>query len=134
MFSATTPKPARILIVDDEPAFRLLAERFLQQQGYQVAGAANLDETRTKLQQFDADLILLDLALPPQFDPAHTLASVPEFSTRPVIILTGHADRELALQAIAQGAWDFIAKPIDPELLAVVVKRAITKHQLEKEI
>lgn len=134
MFSATTPNQARILIVDDEPAFRLLAERFLQQQGYQVAAAADLDETRTKLQQFDADLILLDLALPPAFDPVLTLAAVPEFSTRPVIILTGHAERELALQAIAQGAWDFIAKPIDPELLAVVVKRAITKHQLEKEV
>ena len=76
----------KVLIVDDEPAFRLLAERFLQQQGYQVAGAANLDETRTKLQQFDADLILLDLALPPAFDPAHTLAAVPDTAVAAPIV------------------------------------------------
>ena len=65
---------------------------------------------------------------------AYTLAALAEFNSRPVIILTGHAERQLALDAIALGAWDFIAKPIDPELLAVVVKRAITKHQLEKEV
>jgi len=125
---------ARVLIVDDEPAFRLLAERFLQQQGYAVASASQLDEAERLLERFDADLILLDLALPPAFDPLQTLAAVPQLASRPVIILTGHAERDLALKAIAQGAWDFIAKPIDPDLLAVVVKRAVVKHQLETEL
>ena len=125
---------AKVLIVDDEPAFRLLAERFLQQQGYQVVSTASVEEAQQQLGQFDADLILLDLALPPHFDPQHTLNLVPQLASRPVIILTGHAERDLALKAISQGAWDFIAKPIDPDLLAVVVKRAVTKHQLEKEL
>jgi len=48
--------------------------------------------------------------------------------------MTGHADRTLALEAIQQGAWDFLAKPLDPEMLAVVVKRAVTKHQLSREL
>ncbi|WP_337842745.1 sigma-54 dependent transcriptional regulator [Rheinheimera sp.] len=125
---------AKVLIVDDEPAFRLLAERFLQQQGYQVVSTASVDEAMVQLGLFDADLILLDLALPPHFDPQQTLNLVPQLASRPVIILTGHAERDLALKAISQGAWDFIAKPIDPDLLAVVVKRAVTKHQLEKEL
>src|SRR5690606_36857529 len=75
-----------------------------------------------------------DLSLPPQFDPQHTLDALPDFSSRPVIILTGHAERQLALDAIARGAWDFIAKPVDPDLLAVVIKRALNKHQLDNEL
>lgn len=125
---------ARILLVDDEPAYRLLAERFLTAQGYQVVLAADLAQARQQLQQQSFALVLLDLSLPPQFDPRHTIAALAEFSSQPVIILTGHAERELALTAIAQGAWDFIAKPVDPDLLAVVVKRAIGKHQLELEV
>jgi two-component system NtrC family response regulator len=57
-----------------------------------------------------------------------------DFTSRPVIILTGHAERQLALDAIARGAWDFIAKPVDPDLLAVVIKRALNKHQLDNEL
>lgn len=124
----------RILLVDDEPAFRQLAQSWLQNSGYQVVTAADLTEARQQLKQFDADLILLDLSLPPQFNPQHTLQALPEFIARPVIILTGHAERQLALDAIALGAWDFIAKPVDPDLLAVVIKRALGKHQLEQEL
>ncbi len=124
----------RILLVDDEPAFRQLAQSWLQNSGYQVQTAADLTAARAQLTGFDADLILLDLSLPPQFDPQHTLAALADFSSRPVIILTGHAERQLALDAIAQGAWDFIAKPVDPDLLAVVIKRALNKHQLDTEL
>jgi two-component system NtrC family response regulator len=124
----------RILLIDDEPAFRSLCEQWLANAGYEVRGGASLEDARTQLQAFDPDLLLLDLSLPPQFDPAHTLAALPEFADRPVIIITGHADRELALEAIQRGAWDFLAKPLDPDMLAVVVKRAVTKHQLSREL
>lgn len=124
----------RILLVDDEPAFRQLAQSWLQNSDYQVQTAADLTAARAQLSSFDADLILLDLSLPPQFDPQHTLAALADFTSRPVIILTGHAERQLALDAIAQGAWDFIAKPVDPDLLAVVIKRALNKHQLDTEL
>ncbi|MBZ9612442.1 sigma-54-dependent transcriptional regulator [Rheinheimera maricola] len=124
----------RILLIDDEPAFRQLAQSWLQGSGYLVQTAADLDSARAALSGFDADLILLDLSLPPEFDPQHTLAALAEFNSRPVIILTGHAERQLALDAIALGAWDFIAKPVDPDLLAVVIKRALSKHQLDTEL
>lgn len=125
---------ARLLLVDDEPAFRSLASRWLSDSGYTVETAADIASAREVVRHFDADLMLLDLSLPPTFDPMTTLAAVPEFASRPVIILTGHGDRELALEAIRQGAWDFLAKPIDPDMLAVVVRRALSKHQLEKEL
>jgi two-component system, NtrC family, response regulator AtoC len=124
----------RILLVDDEPAFRQLAQSWLSQSGYQVVTAADLTSARIELGHFNADLILLDLSLPPEFDPQHTLQALAEFNRRPVIILTGHAERQLALDAIALGAWDFIAKPVDPDLLAMVIKRALNKHRLETEL
>lgn len=125
---------ARILLVDDEPAFRLLAERFLTQQGHQVVSVADLTAARAQQASQSFDLILLDLSLPPAFDPQVTLAALAEFAAQPVIIMTGHAERELALKAISLGAWDFLAKPVDPDMLAVVVKRAISKHQLSREL
>ena len=133
-FSLDSFRTAKVLLVDDEPAFRLLAERFLQQQGHQVLLAADLAQAKAILAQQQVDLVLLDLSLPPVFDPQATLNALPELAGQPVIILTGHAERELALQAISLGAWDFLAKPIDPDLLAVVVKRAVSKHLLEQEL
>ena len=124
----------RILLVDDEPAFRELAGRWLAKHDYHVRSAGSLAQAEQAIAEFDADLVLLDLSMPPSFDPQETLQAMGLFAGRPVIIITGHADRELALKAVELGAWDFIAKPIDPELLAVVVRRAITKHTLEKEL
>ncbi|WKE65227.1 sigma-54 dependent transcriptional regulator [Gallaecimonas kandeliae] len=124
----------RILLVDDEAAFCELASDWLTDDGYQVQSAQSLAEAQDKLAHFDADLILLDLALPPQMDPQHTLEALPSLGDRPVIILTGHAERQLALKAMAAGAWDFLAKPLDPDMLAVVIRRALTKQALSKEL
>ncbi|MCB5162936.1 sigma-54-dependent transcriptional regulator [Marinomonas algarum] len=124
----------KILLVDDEPAFRELASRWLSNQSYHVETAGSLEDACDKIASFDADLVLLDLSMPPHFDPQVTIDALPKFEGRPVIIITGHADRELALKAIEMGAWDFIAKPIDPDMLAVVVRRAITKTKLEREL
>jgi len=127
-------QPGRVLLVDDEPAFRLLAARFLQQQGFDVVSVADLEAARGALAQQTFDLMLLDLSLPPLFQPEHTLQAIPEFQQQPVIVLTGHAERTLALQAVALGAWDFMAKPLDPDLLGLVVRRAVTKQQLSREV
>ncbi len=124
----------KILLVDDEPAFRELASRWLANQNYHVKAVGSLQDARHTLASFDADLVLLDLSMPPHFDPQVTLDAMDDFAGRPVIIITGHADRDLALKAVDLGAWDFIAKPIDPDMLAVVVRRAITKTTLEKEV
>lgn len=124
----------RILLVDDEVAFCELASAWLEEDGYQVKSAHNLDQARSQLASFDADLILLDLALPPQMDPSHTLEALPSLGDRPIIILTGHAERQLALNAMARGAWDFLSKPVDPDMLAVVIRRALTKQNLTREL
>ncbi|WP_067218199.1 sigma-54-dependent transcriptional regulator [Marinomonas gallaica] len=124
-----------ILLVDDEPAFRELAGSWLSQQGFRVKSVGSVSEAlEAKQIHGRPDLVLLDLSLPPHFDPQKTLLAMPEFEGCPIIIITGHAERELSLQAIAQGAWDFIAKPVDPDMLAVVVRRALAKTRLEREL
>jgi two-component system NtrC family response regulator len=51
-----------------------------------------------------------------------------------VVVLTAHADHDLALRAVAAGAWDFLAKPVEPEMLRFVVARALAKRGLEQEV
>ncbi|MDX5299801.1 MAG: response regulator, partial [Gammaproteobacteria bacterium] len=124
----------RILVVDDEAAFCELCAGWLAAAGYQVESAGTLADAQSTLVSFDADLVLLDLSMPPSYDPADTLAQMARLGTRPIIVLTGHAQRELALQATARGAWDFLAKPVDPELLAVVIRRALAQRHLTQAL
>jgi two-component system NtrC family response regulator len=62
------------------------------------------------------------------------LALIPRFAPAVVVVLTGHGDRELALRAAELGAWDFLTKPIDPDMLRIVVGRAMHKAQLDAEL
>ena len=123
-----------VLLVDDEPAFQRVGGAWLRNLGHQVtlagdAGAAIAAFARTR-----PDIVLLDLSMPPRMDPLAGLDLIAAFAPAPVIVLTGHADHDLALQAMDRGAWDFVAKPIDPDMLRVVVERAVRKARLDAEL
>ena len=130
----TDTKAARILLVDDEAAFCELCSLWLRQAGYQVVCAGDAETARQCFDQQPFDLVLQDLALPPGFAPEDGLSLIAHYGETPVIVLTGHADKALALEAISRGAWDFIGKPVDPDLLSVVVQRAVAKQQLMSEV
>lgn len=123
-----------ILVVDDEPAFQRICGNWLTEQGHKVSVSGNAEEAAKIFTQGNFDIALLDLALPPSLQPQEGLALLSQFNAVPVIVITGHGDRELALRAVEQGAWDFLTKPVDPEMLKVVVTRALEKHRLEKEL
>ncbi|HEX2546137.1 MAG TPA: sigma-54 dependent transcriptional regulator [Ramlibacter sp.] len=123
-----------VLLVDDEPAYQRLGSAFLAKLGHRVTVAGDADEA---VRAFDADnahVVLLDLAMPPRMEPEAGLALIPRFTPAVVVVLTGHADRELALRAAELGAWDFLAKPIDPDMLRFVVTRAMHKAKLDAEL
>ena len=123
-----------VLLVDDEPAFQRTGAAWLQGLGHRVTVAG---DTKTALERFaDArpDVVLLDLVMPPSLTPEAGIALINQFVTTPVIVITGHADHELALQATEAGAWDFIAKPVDPDMLRLIVGRAVQKARLEQEL
>ena len=124
----------RILLVDDEPAFRRLAGAWLSAQGYEVVTAKNAAEACDRFATAHPQLVLLDLVMPPERTPEAGLALIPGFGVVPVIVLTAHAEHELALRAVEMGAWDFLAKPVEPDLLKFAVARALAKGALEREL
>lgn len=125
---------SRILLVDDEPAFLRLAGAWLAAQGHEVLTAENAATARDRFAAARPHLVLLDLVMPPERTPEAGLTLIPEFCEVPVIVLTAHAEHELALRAVAAGAWDFLAKPVEPDLLKFAVSRALAKGALEREL
>ena len=123
-----------ILLADDEPAFQRLAASWLKEAGFEVITAGDGEAARQAFEAFRPAMILLDLSMPPHFSPEAGLALIDAFPGTPVVVITGHADRELALKAVEAGAWDFLAKPLDPDLLRVVVGRALHRAGLEREL
>jgi two-component system NtrC family response regulator len=124
----------RILIVDDEEAFRRLCGRWLESAGHQVSAAADPAAALALFARGGLDLVLLDLVMPPSHTPEAGLELIAQFRPLPVIVLTGHAQHELALRAIDAGAWDFLGKPVDPDLLRFVIARALDRSTLLREL
>ncbi|RYX90150.1 MAG: sigma-54-dependent Fis family transcriptional regulator [Comamonadaceae bacterium] len=132
--TVATPERGRVLLVDDEPAFQRLGGAFLRNLGHEVMIAGDGDAALASYAADRPELVLLDLAMPPSMDPEQGLDLIAQFAGVPVVVLTGHADHDLALRAAERGAWDFLSKPIDPDQLRVVVARALVKHRLQAEV
>jgi two-component system NtrC family response regulator len=125
---------SKLLLVDDEPAFLRLAAAWLERQDHVVVTAADGRQARELFAHERPDMVLLDLVMPPERTPEAGLSLLPDFAAVPVVVLTAHADHDLALRAVAAGAWDFLAKPVEPEMLRFVVARALAKRRLEQEV
>ncbi|MCG8609397.1 MAG: sigma-54 dependent transcriptional regulator [Pseudomonadales bacterium] len=129
-----TQMQGHILLVDDEQAFCELCSLWLTQKGYSVKTCGNMQAALALFEQERFDLVVHDLALPPTFRPEDTVAELIRYGDTPVVVLTGHNEKSLALDAIRNGAWDFLTKPIDPDFLNVVVARAIERQRLANEV
>ncbi len=131
----------RILVVDDEEHIRIALSRILSRLGCEVLLAEDGEESLSILKDTRVDLVLLDLKMP-GIDGMDVLRTIKE-EIDPhilVIIITGFATLEIAVESMKQGAYDFIPKPFDKEHILLVVKRALDnilliqeKERLDKE-
>jgi two-component system NtrC family response regulator len=128
-------KPKLLIVEDDLGLQKQLKWCFDQ---YEVLLAANRSDALAALRRFEPAVVLQDLGLPP--DPsgvAEGMATLKEIlSIAPqtkVIVVTGNADTENAVRAVSLGAYDFYHKPVDTEVLKLIVARAFHMHALEEQ-
>jgi DNA-binding NtrC family response regulator len=125
---------ATILIVDDEENARLNIGSFLVSRGYEVLGAATLKEAREQLQYSTADIILLDVQLPDGYGPALLDETIHLPNRPPIILITAYGDIEMAVEAMKNGAHDFLQKPIQLIQLEKSVQRAQEIVAMRREL
>lgn len=119
-----------VLIVDDEQDIREGSERILIRMGFNVSKAVNGEEALELFQKTRPDIVLLDLKMP-GMDGMEVLEKIRTIDDSTiVIVITGYATVETAIQAMKQGAYDFIPKPFEPDQLRLIVNRAAEKTRL----
>ena len=123
----------RILLVDDEHSSREALTLLLKKAGYHVTDAGTGHEALQFLASEPFNIVITDLFLPDS-NGIDILKEVKRLSiTMEVILITGFASAETAVQAMKEGAFDYITKPLNFEELKIIIAKAIEKHQLVNE-
>ena len=125
---------ATILLVDDEKNARKNIGSYLESEGYEVLLAADLKTARKHLSAQEADIVLLDVQLPDGYGP-DLLAETSQLPNRPpIIMITAHGKIDMAVEAMKNGAHDFIQKPIKFDRLEQSIKRAQDLVEMREEL
>ena len=124
----------RILIVDDEPMICNLLDRKLTREGYCCVTANNGQEALTVFLKDTFSLVLSDIRMP-EMDGLALLKTIKALNPKMMmIVVTAYPEIDMAVEAMRLGAYDFILKPADLELVLHSVKKALEKKKLEEEI
>jgi DNA-binding NtrC family response regulator len=127
------PSQVTIMIVDDEEVVRDSLGKWFAADGYNVQTFADGKSALHYLSQATPDIIFLDIKMP-GMDGIEVQKRIVEVNPDPTIIfMTAYASVETAVQALKQGAFDYVIKPIDPDDIDHLVRNAIEKRRLEKE-
>ncbi|MEJ2767662.1 sigma-54-dependent transcriptional regulator [Mycetohabitans sp. B46] len=123
------------LIVEDDPNSLSGLSTILSTDGFSVDTAATLEEARAALQRFIPDVVLVDLNLPDGsgLDVLHSLPSQPDGAT-PVIVMTGNATVESAIEGLRHGIWDYLLKPVNIPRLRSLLARIPRPYELTEEV
>ena len=125
---------ATILVVEDKDSLRAMLEESLRAEGWTVVGVASGSAAVERLREGEkTDLVLTDWRLPGADGLAVLDAAKSLDSTLPVVVMTAFGSIETAVDAMKRGAEDFITKPVDPELLRLLVSRAIERRAGRRE-
>jgi DNA-binding NtrC family response regulator len=124
---------ARILIVDDEKSMRRILSTILQGEGHVVVEALGAKEAIELISTTQFDLVLTDQKMPDGDGLSVIAAGRDADPTLPIVMLTAFATVDLAVEAMRQGAFDFIPKPFTPEVVLAVAGRAVERAELLRE-
>ncbi|MBI4916035.1 MAG: sigma-54-dependent Fis family transcriptional regulator [Acidobacteria bacterium] len=115
-------EPMKVLVVDDEPAMREVLEMRLEAWGYEVLLAGDVPEAERLATTRRPDVVISDVVLP-EASGIDLLRSLKAGDAeRPVILMTAHGSVDLAVEAMKEGAHDFLTKPIEPETLRATLE------------
>ena len=126
-------RSGRILVVDDERSLREFLEIFFRREGFDVVTAGRVDEALLAVEADDFDVVISDVQMPER-DGLELLRAVKEVSPDTVVIMiTAFATTETAIEAMKQGAYDYITKPFKVDEVRLVVEKALEKVNLTAE-
>ena len=125
---------ARILIVDDEETTRELFAELLQRWDYDVDQTADGHEALKIAAETHPDVIISDLVMPKLDGLALVRALREEQPDTPVVIITGKGTIDAAVEAVREGVFDFVEKPLDPARLKIILQRALEKKETLHEM
>jgi len=124
-----------ILVIDDNPDIRFLICNILKEQNFVVRSAANYDQALIEINKRVPDLAIIDIKLDkPDKDGIDLLKILTKKNKlTPIIMISGHATVQIAIEAIKIGAYEFIEKPFSKEKILNYVKRGLESSELKKE-
>ncbi len=124
---------AKILVIDDEKVFLESLLKILKEEGYNAFGAINAEEGIRSLKENNPDVILLDVRLP-DVDGITLLKYIKEIKDVPIIMISAYGTIDIAVEAIKNGAEDFIEKPFAWKRAKIAIENALKIRKMEKEI
>jgi len=123
-------RPTRLLVAEDEANLRLVIQKELQRLGYNVSASPDGEAALRRLEESNVDVMLCDINMP-KMDGMELLRRVRERPNPPeIIMLTGHATVETAIEAMKLGAYDYLSKPYRITELDALVRQAADKRRL----
>ncbi len=121
----------KILLVDDEPDVTRILSKRLGRRGYECQAAANGQEAVDAMAQFAFGVIIMDVKMPVMDGMSALQIIHARWPKTQIILLSGHADMQLAVQAMSEGAFGYLMKPVDIDELLFKIEDAVTQIRLE---
>ena len=125
LYGKKTEASHKALVIDDEPVVCQSLRKILTKQSFNVEEAFSSESAETKLQNKEYDLIFVDLKMPGKDGMEMLLSIKAKYPNTPVIMITGYASIETAIEATKLGAYEFLSKPFTPEELNKVALEAV---------
>ncbi|GAB4319721.1 MAG: hypothetical protein Kow0069_23410 [Promethearchaeota archaeon] len=127
-------KPETILVVDDEKSIRVALKKILERAGYYVETSPDFQDAKKRMENLNFDLLVLDIILPGINGVEILQILRNEGIQTPVVFITGEPNFTTALEALRLGAYDYIEKPVRKHDLVKVVKHALEKARMAKDL